>query len=171
MDTSRVRQAVIESQFGLMTAEENDGLKSIIENELASFAREYPRSSNKLEQEDIEYFLLNMSKGKEKMKNKMKVKESDLRYCITRNDDAEFGVSVKVMIPDLLVTWTYRENTLSEPSQKRNQWFCSVRVKRGKQVTEQKAFLEEPNLNRVVPQIHCVNSQTTQESDVDWDNV
>ena len=75
------------------------------------------------------------------------------------------------MIPDLLVTWTYRENTLSEPSQKRNQWFCSVRVKRGKQVTEQKAFLEEPNLNRVVPQIHCVNSQSTQESDVDWDNV
>lgn len=169
MDISSVRNSVIESQFRLMTLEEVDGLKSVIDYELSSYAREYSRSSKSLEPEDIEYFLLNMSKGKDKMKNKMKVKETGLRYCITRNDDIEFGISVKVMIPDLLITWNYRENILSEPNQKKNRWFCGVRIKRGKCVVEQKAFLEEPNLDRVVPQIHCVNSQSTEGSDVDWE--
>lgn len=170
MNKSIARNAVIESQFRLMTAEEYDGIKAVIENELTSFAREYSRASNYLEQEDIEYFLLNMSKGKNKMKNKLKTKDSGLKYLIYRNED-EYGIAVKIMLPELLVTWTYRENTLSEPTQKKNSWFCSVRVKRGKSIVEQKAFLEEPNLNRVVPQIHCVNSQSTEEPDVDWETV
>lgn len=161
-----IRQGVIESQLRLLTPEEYDGIKAVVSHELATFAREHIRSSNQyLDYEDFEWFFVNMTKGKGKLKEKMKAKNfGGLPYYISRMDDVKYGIVTKIVIVSLRITLIYRENLLSYKDQGRDQWFCSVRVSRGKHnVLENKVYLEEPNTVK--------ESNSIEESDVELDNV